>query len=526
MAENKVFLHLDELTEQVLKSSRAPENHYEIAAILESKGWGDDQARESFGAGDVFELAEQIWRSLQTKVITAPLSPVERMGLLPYIMNIVRSFLRGIIFAFPMVISIFAVLTIRYSLWSYMYFSLEIATSIAIGTILSFMVTGGFMQAIARRGYLYLTQNEYTLARRMSFYFIKLGLFVCIIIGLAISFFNLVFSVFTWNMIFICLFYYVFLSLCWLSVAVLYMLRQEITFTLLMGGGIGLVYVLHEWFKVSIMPAQMIALSIVSILSMSLATMMFVREERKAEERTMPALPRLSIVFFTSIPYFIYGFLYFFFLNADRIIAWSANSLYMPYLIWFRGEYELGLDWALLTLIIPLGLVEVMINAFALRLYENLMLFKAEDIHLFNKLYHNLYIRYLFYYCVFSVTSGLLVYFAMIKIENLQLFELSIFVNKTTFFVFKWAVVAYVITAAGLISTLFLFCLSHPEPAVRGMLWACTVNMVVGFILSRWFDYSLAVFGLLAGAVVFACYTNLSVWRALKKLDYLIYSST
>ncbi|OQA07431.1 MAG: hypothetical protein BWY65_01882 [Firmicutes bacterium ADurb.Bin373] len=525
MAENNLALHLDQLTEEVLTISRAPENHFEIAAILESSGWSDDLARESFGAKDVFELAEQVWQSLQTRVITAPLPVTGRMGILAYIVNIIRSFLRGAIFAFPMIISIFAVLTIKYSLWSYMYFSLEIATSIAIGTILSFLVTGGFMQAIARRGYLYLTQNEYTLARRMSFYFIRLGLFVCAIIGLAFSLFNLAFSVFTWNMFFISLYYYVFLSLCWLSVTVLYILRQEIAFTLLLSGGIGLIYVLHEWFQIAIMPAQMIALTIVSAGGIILAAVMFARVEKKAKEGIMPALPRSSIVFYTSVPYFIYGFLYFLFLNTDRLIAWSANSLYMPYLIWFRGEYELGLDWALFTLVVPLGLVEVMINAFVLRLHENLKLFKAGDIRLFNNFYHNLYLKYLFCYCVLSIISGLLIYFALLKIDDLNLLQVSIFTNETTFFVFRWAVVAYVTLAAGLISALFLFCLSFPEPIIRGLFWACAVNMVTGFVLSRWFDYSLAVFGLLAGAIVFACYTNVFIWRALKKLDYLIYAS-
>ncbi|MBW9234278.1 hypothetical protein JQK62_18805, partial [Leptospira santarosai] len=58
----------------------------------------------------------------------------------------------------------------------------------------------------------------------------------------------------------------------------------------------------------------------------------------------------------------LYGFLYFSFLFVDRVNAWSKNEEFMPYVIWFRGQYELGLDFALLTIIIPMGVCEVVVN--------------------------------------------------------------------------------------------------------------------------------------------------------------------
>jgi len=526
LSDTAPFPALDELTREVLNRSRSPEDHYEVAAVLESIGWSDKLARESFGVRDVFELAENVCQSVRAKVVTEPAVAIEPPGLLPYVMRIFRSFLRGTIFAYPIAISIYSILVLRYSLWSYMYFTVDIATSIAIGTILSFMTVGGFMQAIARRGFFYLINNEYTMARRMTFYFIRLGLFISVIVGATFFLFNLAFTIFPWNMILVCLFYYIFLTVCWLSVTVMYILRKEIVFTLLLSGGIALVFILHEWLRVNIMLAQMVALTLVSAAGLALAAWIFRRAERKSEEGITPPLPRMSIVFYTSIPYFTYGFLYFTFLYVDRIIAWSANDNYMPYLIWFRGEYELGLDWALLTLIIPMGLVEAMISDFYLRLEDNQKIYKAREDHRFNSLYHSLYIRYLLYYCVLSIFSGLLIYFSILKIEDMHIFDLTISISKTTFFVFQWSVVAYVVTAAGLLGALFLFCLDYTGPVIRGILWACAADVGVGFVLSRWVDYSWAVFGLLAGAVVFAGYTNLSVLRVLKKLDYHLYSSS
>ena len=34
----------------------------------------------------------------------------------------------------------------------------------------------------------------------------------------------------------------------------------------------------------------------------------------------------------------------------------------MPYVIWFRGQYELGLDFVFLTIIIPMVVCEVVVN--------------------------------------------------------------------------------------------------------------------------------------------------------------------
>ncbi|HSH68157.1 MAG TPA: hypothetical protein VLB84_20675, partial [Bacteroidia bacterium] len=68
---------------------------------------------------------------------------------------------------------------------------------------------------------------------------------------------------------------------------------------------------------------------------------------------------------------------------------------------------------------------------------------------------------------------------------------------------FVVALIAYSILAIALMNSVILFSLSQAEVVNRCILPSVTVSMLVGFLSSRWFDYDTAVFGLLAGTVVF-----------------------
>lgn len=516
---------LNHLIDEILERRMQPEDKYEIAAMLESMGWNDSMATETFGAEDIFALAEDIWNIIQEKILFIPLAPVKKIDFKQYSVMLIRSFLRGTIFALPMAVSVASMLTLRFSLWSYEYLSLENATSIAIGTILSFMAVGGFTQAIARRGFMYLGQGHYYLARRISFYFVKLGLILCLIISAAFLLFNAVFLVYPWRMTLIIVLYFLFLSAIWLSVTVMYMLQKELTFTGLIIGGILTVFILFKIAGLNIILSQIIALSLVALIGGAIAYYYFINAERSAEKGIAPQLPRLSIVAYTSIPYFAYGFLYFTFLFADRIIAWSTNNMYMPYLIWFRGEYELGLDLAIITFILPMGVVEVVVNEIMTNLEANQKNFLAANVKQMNRNYVVLYMKRITYVALFSVVNALAVYFLIKVLHQTGILEINIFANSMIRFVFINALIAYTIVVVALMNNLILFSLSQPEVVYRSTLYALLINIFLGFLLSRWVDYTWAVFGLLIGAIVFVIITSRKVLALFNDLDYYLYSA-
>lgn len=518
---------LENLLEEVLQRTASPEDYYEIAAILESFGWNDDRAAEAFGVEDIFELALLIWDMLQEKAYFQPFVEELKESLLDKVMLIIKSFLRGLIFALPMALSVVSMLTLRFSLWSYYNLTTELATSIAIGTIVSFMSVGGFTQAIARRGFFYLSQGFYNMAKRITFYLIRLGYITCIIVSLAFIVLNTFFQYIPHKMMFVAVIYFLFLSSNWLAITVMYILRREFTFTALISIGILLVYMQFRILKFDIIISQICALLIISILAYVLIIYFFNKDEKKLEKGIAPPMPKKAIMVYSLGPYFAYGFLYFTFIFIDRIIAWSTNSEYMPYIIWFRGDYELGLDFALLMMILPMGFSEVIVTRLMLGLETTQKNSLSHEVNRLNATYLKSYIRSIIFVSISSIISALGI-FTTVKLLSSQPSTLlygTFVLSKVTFFVFITALIAYTILTIALTNAVILFSLSQPNMVTKVLYYSLLIDFISGFLLSRWFDSSFAVFGLLFGAVFFTVSTCRNVVKVLKNLDYYIYAA-
>lgn len=513
------------LTEAVLARTNNPVDKYEIAATLESMGWNDKMAANCFGADDIFMLAERIWDSIRKDHYQTAVEHAGAVNYRQYFLRVVRSFLRGSIFALPMAVSVTAMLTLRFSLWSYEYLSVSAATSIAIGTIMSFIIVGGFIQALARFGFMYINQGYVNMARRSVYHFVKIGFLTALLTALLFFIFNWLFSIYPWQMSLLIILFLIFLSGIWLSVTVMYILQKELVFTGLITLGIGIVFVLFVLCGINIIVSQLISLGIIAVLGVVTSYLLFIRLERKKDTGISPELPRKSVIFYISLPYFKYGFLYFFFLNLDRIIAWSANTAFMPYFIWFRGEYELGLDFALLVLILPMGLIEVVVNELMLKLVADQKTYTITQLSTMTGKYLRFYLGRVILVVVFCLLNSIALFFLIRFLEYRGYIHLSVFRNAITLFVFVWALLSYSLLSLGLMNTLILFCLSYPAAVARCMFIAVIINFIVGFILSRWILYSWAVIGLAVGTVVFVVLSFRWVIKVMNNLDYYLYSA-
>jgi hypothetical protein len=520
-------MELTILIDEILERNPCPHDFFEVAALLESIGWNDHRANKEFAVKDVFQLAEQIWEIIrlnqsyefiQAKPVTGKIAKFE----------LFRSFLRGVLFGFPMAISVIAMLTIKFSLWSYKYLALEQATSIAIGTIASFILVGGFTQAIARRGFFYIIQGHYHLAKKTTFQFIWIGFGLCILICFSIIILNLIFNMFSYNMIFWIVTFFFFLTSIWLSVTVMYILKREIIFTGLIILGIFLVYVFFIILKVDILFSQLISLSIISFLSLLLVLYFFMKEERKKNNELSIRLPKFSIVLYSVWPYFFYGFLYFSFLFVDRINAWSKNEEFMPYVIWFRGNYELGLDFALLTLIIPMGLSEVIVTRLMGDIEKSQQEFLAEDSDRLYKKFIASYKRMFGLIFVGSTVSALIIFRLTLWYNKLsiRLNDENIFSSRVTLFVLVIGVISYLILSFCLMNAVILFALSQPHFVIKSIIPALLANIFLGFLLSRWIDYEYAVFGLLIGSILMLVLSTKYLLKVLRNLDYYLYAAS
>ncbi|MFA6808778.1 MAG: hypothetical protein WCR27_07280 [Eubacteriales bacterium] len=515
---------LNQLANIVVKKSVNILDKYEIVAILESIGWNDNMARERFGYNDLFSLSEYIWQMINRDMIITPVIEKEKVSRFKYYFRLFRSFLRGMIFVLPMAISVLSMLTLRFSLWSYENFSLSMATSISIGTIMSFMVVGGFTQAIARRGFLYLGQNLVYMARKTVLYFVRIGFITAVVVTISFLIVNWTFAIYPWQMGSIIILYFFFLTSIWLSVTIMYILQKELIFTGLITAGIAIVFVLFILIGINIVYSQLIALTIVTILGLIFSGYYFQRTGKETENGMAPALQRKSVMIYLIRPYFMYGFLYFTYLNLDRLIAWSTDNIYMPYFIWFRGEYELGLDFALLVLMLPMGLIEVVVNEIMLKLLIDQKKYSIKNIGDMNKSYLHYYKKRVFQVSAFCAVNALAIYFLIRYLDLNNVIHLVVIGNRVTHFVLIIGIIAYSVLTLCLMNVLVLFSLAQPKIIMRSMLIATLVNACSGFVFSRWVEYSWAVLGLLLGAIVFFYFSYKGIRKVIKNLDYYIYS--
>jgi ABC-type multidrug transport system fused ATPase/permease subunit len=210
-------------------------------------------------------------------------------------------------------------------------------------------------------------------------------------------------------------------------------------------------------------------------------------------------------------------------------MAWSTNNEYvMPYIIWFRGEYELGLDFALLMLILPMGLCEVVVS----KLMKELELTQRNSMHheidkLSNK-YINYYKKSMMIVAFGAAISAVLVIILVSILRSGKFENLSkvYYFSYITNFVFYWALIAYSFISMSLTNVVILFSLSQPIMVTKPLAIALFINFFIGFMFSRWFEYYAAVFGLFIGSMVFFVLSTGNLLKVLKKLDYYIYAAS
>jgi hypothetical protein len=208
--------------------------------------------------------------------------------------------------------------------------------------------------------------------------------------------------------------------------------------------------------------------------------------------------------------------------------AWSTNETFMPYVVWFRGDYEVGLDFAILTLILPMGVSEVIVTKlmYDLELSQKayLMTQGAKLYHQLNRSYRNMSLG--------MVATGLVsagaVYLFTLYYNRLSVLitEQNLLSSSVTQFVFLVGIIAYVILSICLMNAVILFALSQPSLVIRAILPALGLNFLVGFLLTRWFGYQYAVIGLLLGSIYLVWMSTRAVKNILKKIDYYLYAAS
>ena len=502
-----------------------PVDAWAVVAALESEGWRDVDAQQ-FGRGDLFDLGEALFPVCLAYAGSHDVGgeredESETAGRLA--VGFAASYGRGLLYALPVTGQVAALVWLGYSLWASVRLTEGGATMIAMGTIGSFVVTAGFVQALAHETSRLLGHELGGQARRMAFRIAGLGAGAVAATGAAGFVLNLVVPYYPVVLAVVGVTYYVLLGWLWLALALLYV--EERLWAVGVATTLG---ILPVWGAVGglgwgIHRAHALGLVVATGVALAWAwRVLGTGADRDAGDGPRPPLPRASTVVHTTLPYMAYGVLYFSVLFADRVVSWSASGADpLPYPIWFRTDYELGMDWALGVIFAMLAAVPFSVRRMSGQIHE---LGHVADPADASSHMRAQYLRHLSVLVAIGVGTVAAVWAGGLWLGTYgpELLH-PIFRPGPTRYVFAVAALGYFCFSVGLMNGLVFLAQGQTRRVLQPLAWALAVDLAVGFVATRVWGYEHAGWGLLAGCALFAVVTTRHALRMLRRADYFAY---
>ncbi|HEX2834201.1 MAG TPA: exopolysaccharide Pel transporter PelG [Thermoanaerobaculia bacterium] len=516
-----------DLGQQIIDLIGAPKDAWEIAAQLEVMGLRDVDAR-AYGERDLFSLAHRLYARFQDGAFRLFIEgeDEERVSAIG---RFLRYYLTGLSFSVPMALQAIVMLVWGYGIWGAIDLDSRTGSAIALGFIASYVVTGGFSQAIVRRGLFHIYQNDGWLARWTVLHAYSVSLRIVLALVPLALFINFAFEMLPWSMMLMAAGYYAALSVLWLNWSMLYLLRKTGLFALTTAIALGAVLAAALLLQLGPVAANAVGLFVADVLTFGIALRHLNRiaRDRSAAEPVNP--PRLTVLVYSTSRFFLYGLLSNTFLFADRMIAWTSHAGredFPPYGFWLNVRYELGMDLALVVVMVLSGMVEYAARRFSETLIPNEKRIKAGDAQLFLDDARRAQRARMLHLGLASIVAFALAIFIadFLRAHAGPSFHEPL-ISATTTRVFWIAAIAYVIYMFAVQNMLMLLTLSRVELVARAVAIALATNIAIGFVCSRAIHYSFAALGLLGGSIVLFLLTQRSMSRVLAELDTSYYAA-
>ncbi len=512
-----------QLLRQVVEANGDLQDVMDMAATIESLGWSDHRIEVTFGQPTVFDLAQDLFDEYLATVRSEPVPPRLDITWYNVLRQLAADFLHGLTFALPMAVSVASMVILHISMSSFQYFSVPQATALAMATFLSFVVTGGFSQAMATIYYVLLGLQEAGLIERTLYLIMRWGFMSAVVLAVGVLVGDALFPMFPLSLALFMVVYLVLLSLLWLGYASLYVLRREYLLTLVTASAVVIAYSIWR-AGYNVILAQAVAMISATLIATLAWVVIFRRQSRRWDHTGRIVRTRNSQLAYAGGPYFLYGLLYFVFIFADRLVSWTTATSFAPYSIWFRGQYELGMDWALASLILPLAATEAFVGYFIRWLMAAQGHVSEHHVADLATLGRKTYARLMAAYLLVAAAASLILRLGVGLAARIHLLSGSLPTSSIESFVFSWASLGYIFLAISLFNILLLFSLAYPVPALRSLLIALAVDIGVGIVATRVFAaYQFAVIGLLAGVICLLVLSTRDVLRTLPSIDYMLY---
>ncbi len=511
-----------ELVEFVLEQTVRPLDRWAVAATLESGGVRDVDAREKYGRRDVFDLADEVYAlclAHEAPVAVAPPAPVTRARVT------LKRYFEGGFFFMPLMLQLGSLLLLGYGQWASLDFNREQASVVGVALIGSFALTGAFAQTLGYLGPYFASPGKHRLVARVVVRVVALGIVVLLAAAAMAWLLNVVIGSYPHRLFAAGLAYFGLAGLVSLLSAVLYMLKQYVAMVAGTVVGIAVVGLVLHHTGAGIYVAHWVGLATTIAIEAGWAAGVLIRRaDRTAPELSSARLPPRRTLALLVAPYAAYGFMYYALLFVDRLAAWSAGAHGLP--LTFRSSYEVALDWALISVVPALALLEVVVHEFTGRLVAAGRNYAATDGAAHNRELRVFYLRRLVLLVTALLAGSALIFAAGRAVDRLDFAKLhGIFGNGTTLDTYPIALAGYWFLVIALFGVLFLLTLGRPRLVLQALWPAITIAVGVAVALSRTLPYWTAAGGLAAGTLVFAVLATRNALRVLGAVDFYYYAA-
>lgn len=487
-------------------------DRWQTMAIVESLGYTDRIIAEEFGFADVLAIGEYIYQQNNPALLTleTPQDTNWKKTIFAELYAFVEQFSRSFVYTIPL-ISLLILGNIEPGN-SWKFIPPQLAALFTLATLASLITSGGFVQAIARRGEFYLGLGFSQQARVACISLLSLGMLTSFILAVVSLWFGFYRSLFTDEYLILGAGYYLVLSLLWMLLSILSLLSVWGT-PLTLIGLTALFWVLRLLGGMGALEAQIIAIFI-TLISLAIAILLLFR----TQQLTHPAndkveLPNLSATVYLLAPFFGYGISYFCFIFADRLVAGWAVDASSGLIFAIDSAYQRAMDLALLNFLLAVPLSEYLAYRLIRYWYKQAKMTKFENMKALSK---KLNLRYLLLMGIILLVFGLLVA-VTIGIPSPKPWA-TINISLTLI-----GCLGYLLLVIGLLNAVVLFSLNLASAAIASLFPSLVVNLVVGYIAANAIAPKWAVLGLVLGSMVFMLLSRRKVLQAIQNPDYAYY---
>jgi hypothetical protein len=392
----------------------------------------------------------------------------------------------------------------------------EAAAPLSVALMASLILSGGFVQCIARKGQFYTSLSQPGVGAAVCIRIWRVGLATATIAAGAAVAMGLYFGLFQPRYLLLAALHFEVLTLLWMTCAILWLDRTYWQVPAVFVAGAAAFWASHSAGQPALVSTMTFS-GAAAAMALALMWLRWAGREGRSHKTELIAPPRYAVFVRSLTPYFCYGLGYFSFVFADRIAAGTSVSTAAGVQFAIDPGYKLGMDLSLLIFLMSMTAVEY-INFDFMRFWQDeaRRWTPTQGAHYRTRLRQ----RY-----AWSRVSVIGVYAAVALLVWLFVGVPHSTGGSLPRDVLMLGLAGYLLLELALFNALVLFSVNAGAAVLKALAPALVINAGAGYVLSNTMGPLWAAAAMATGAAVFLWQSQFKVREALARPGYSCYVS-